>query len=312
MNVYDVVVVGGNMGGTLIAAAYAAHGRSVAVIEPQPLASAFMGGFKYLRHNDELIHLLIKLGVRYSILKVRGGVITAQGDMLSFPGDIAPQHLENVSKTHYLKTRGTLDGWTPQVMNFGGTPTDEVDADIGKLVEWVDEHCEVIRAPAKLISGQQVGLGNGVYVCGKQLVSTVPLPILCRLLRLDEHEKPVTPHQMLNTVEFQWTIMAGGCPWDYVYTPYLKRLHRVSVVNHKQGVWQAEWNGDADTPVDDLEELAGVEYISPVRSLPGHLLPIEWRSWKPDPSLRLMGRFAEWNPRGTVDQTVATLMKELT
>ena len=325
------VIIGGGMSGCLIAlllAAYRKPGEDVAVIEPGQLGGSFSrGGFQYLRNSEGVRALLDHHHLPYTLRPMRGGILTHKGRVLAYPAGLGDRTAQ-AQRLHYRKTRGTLEGFEPGVMNFGGEGGEQVLVDLSRLLMAVERVATIYRAQVSVVSGPMACIGprRWVEASGGHLVSTLPLPLLARILQLDEEEAPRCRHETLNVARIPLT--EDNAPlghYDYTYTPWLEAIHRVRPVNGASGVeLELEWNAALDveddqdgvslpnTPVTrDIDKLAGALDTLEVRTMPGHLHPVEWGTWRPEPPLRLAGRFAQWEPRMTVDKVADAWYKEL-
>lgn len=310
MSHHDVVVIGGGLGGVTIAAFHLAQGKDVALIEPGALAGSFIGGLKYMRDSVGFRRLLSDVKVDYAIRPVMGGILRADGMVAPFPGDLSPDQLFEVQRAHYQKTRGTADGFTTGAMNFGGGGA-QLLFDVPELVEYVEQRARIVDRAVKRISGKMVSTG-GQWIEGAEIISTIPLPALCAILGLEARESPICKCEMLFTAHVD-TLEGGAAsafPYDYVYTPWLPVAHRLSKDGDRLLV---EWNERLGDARDDMKSI-GMDFESKPTKMPGHLHPAVWGSVKLDAGLfcgiRLAGRFAEWLPRRTVDQTLDQLYGE--
>ena len=311
---HDTVIIGGGMGGVVAAAHLLAEGSpSVAIIDPGNLGASFQGGLRYLRDNPAMRALLDRWGVLHASETVKGGILSPKGRVLPYPEGVG-EHLEDAQRLHYLKTRGTLDGYTGREMNFGGGGA-RLNCDLHRFIGKVAScpRFTHYRTNAVLVSGPMVSLGNRRWVEGKRIISTIPLPVLARLLQLEPHEAPTCPHRVLHVGSLP---LHGGNAalghFDYTYTPWLKAIHRVHPAPRK-GTLEVEWNSakgeeePEEALSDDLGRIGWAGHTLDWRTLPGHLLPVEWGTWRPEAPLYLLGRFAQWDSRMTVDKVASTL-----
>jgi hypothetical protein len=316
------------MSGCLIALAYAAWrpSETVALIEPGNLGGSFgQGGFQYLRNSEGVRGLLQAHGLPYALREQAGGVLTHKGRVLAYPAGLGTSIMA-AQRLHYAKTRGSLDGFTGDVMNFGGVGGEQVLVDISRLLGKVADTADVFQASARVVSGSLVSIAaplldaepagsrQWIEAGSGTVISTIPLGLLGSLLQLDLPERPVCPHEWLKVVRTPLTPeIAPLGHYDYTYTPWLGAIHRVRPV-HIDGevLLEAEWNDTLTGKLPmDLKKLGITDHSKP-RLLPGHLHPVAWGTWRPDASLRLAGRFAQWEPRMTVDKVVDVWHKELT
>lgn len=305
------IIVGGGMSGCVVALALAAwrKGARVAICEPGRLGGNFgTGGLQYLRDSEGMRALLDAHRISYGVRPVHGGVLTHKGRVLAYPDGLGG-HLPEAQRLHYIKTRGTADGFVPGVMNFGGGGNTLV-CDLQQLLGVVERVADIYQSAARVISGPMVSVGRWLEA-SEDIVSTVPLPVLANILQLDAKERPTCTGEQLRIGHIPLTDANRALAhYDYTYTPWLAAVHRVRGASPE--ALELEWNARNDGGVQaDLQKLGG-ELITEPRTMPGHLHPVAWGTWRPEPPIKLAGRFAEWEPRMTVDQVADRWHKDLT
>lgn len=316
---YDYVIIGGGMSGAIAAGWLRAYkaGATVALIEPGPLGTSYaQGGLRYLRSTPAMVALLQELRVKANPVELGGGVLlpgTVPRTIVPFPGD---QHgpLLDIQRIHYLKTRGTMDGFTPGAMNFGGENQWGLDCSQPALVKRCVGDAAVIEARATRASGKYVWVGTSIIEARKAVISTIPLPAYAKLLGLGAGESPTCAHRWLCVQRLEvGDDMPPFSSWSYTYTPWLRRVHRISPTSTTE--IELEWNegNSSDVRRDFLDIGVASEDVSTddARRIPGHLLPIEWGSWRPPDGVLLLGRYASWDARATVDSALPILEKSL-
>jgi hypothetical protein len=297
----DVVILGGGPVG-VIAAGVLSELRPqwrVVLVEPGPLAASLdAGGLRYLRGSQPLQELVRALGVPFAAVPVRGGVLMPNQTVANYPDEFEGEQLAEIQRKHYCRTRGTLDGFTADVMNFGGTPVPKLELDRALLVARATARTKVVKfAVTDIDEDGQVLLRNGFTVRAKRFVlSTIPLPGYAKLAATMRDNQPVCHNRWL-VVGRHPTAPESFQRYDYIYTPWLSGTHRLS--RDKDGAW---WSETSRGNRDAAEAVAS--FMDQGKVLPGHLLHVDWNGGRLPPRHHLLGRFAAWEPRYTVDQTV--------
>lgn len=326
MSACDIAVLGAGLSGVLAAGWLRVRypNERVVIIEPgEPGAAFWSGGLKYLRPSQDFTDYLLEIGLPFDIHAVRGGV-WMDGKILRYPlDDRYAQDL--VQREHYVKTRGTIEGYTTDVMNFGGKDQVRYTLDYRALVSASIRHRnhKIIQAHVKgikLLSNRasEIITSDGEVVYARNVVSTLPLPLYLTLSDVPMEKRPTLAHRWLFVYHAEGDPEALG-DRDYVYTPQLPNVHRVSKTT-TAGMYHVEVNraGRGQSPTDNIHQevepllknaVPSGSYLAPVTILPGHILPSDMAGWHPPSSHILLGRYAAWEPRSTADRTFQ-VMKE--
>ena len=308
------------MGGCVAAGWLKVHrpDLTVMIIEPGPLGGSFKGGgLKYLRWDDGLAQLLVDNSLPALKQQVIGGVATVGPDgslvACDYPGDLDPLAIKQLQLAHYKMTRGTMEGFTDGVMNFGGRDQFKIVTP-ANLCESLTSGAAVIQAMITRImpsrGSSYLKLSNGVMVEAKTTLWTPHLLFLSNMMG-----DPVDPQAKLLNVMSCEAISDWWAAHDYIYTSTsCSRVHRIST-STPVGTVVAEWNGEdglSNEVLTDLDALGMMPQYDTHKSLPGHLLPLSdgdkatVSGWL-DHGIRPLGRFAEWDGRATVDKNIIKL-----
>lgn len=314
MSNFDVAILGGGLSGVL-AAAWLRCNRPdyrVVLVEPgEPGAAFWAGGLKYLRTSAAFTDFLLETGLDFDVVRVRGGVYD-NGQISTYPLSDRDQQ-EAVQRAHYLKTRGTHEGYTSDVMNFGGKTSTRYVLDYKALVRacLANPKLTVVRAPVTRI-GDAFVIVDQVRLDARTIVSTLPLPLYLNMSGTPMESRPTLAHRWLHVFMAQ-----GGTDalegYDYVYTPTLPHVHRISRSEYPDR-FQVEVNSsdrasDLMTWITEAAEVIGYlgqEHPTVVK-IPGHILPSDMNGWKPPDNHIMLGRYSAWQPRATADQTFDNL-----
>jgi hypothetical protein len=315
----DIAIVGGGMGG-VIAAAWAKINRpdsEVVLIEPgQPGAGFNSGGLRYLRWNPRLGALLDSLGHLWAKVPVYGGILIPDGTswrVADYPGGMSDIAVEAHQRAHWDKTRPGRGGFSRRVMNEGGRESFKIEAGPG-LVEAMLEGVTVIKATVIGVDvnwrSTYIRTSPRATIEAATTIWTPPAPALMRLCGLP-YEQREFRHANLNVIHGLHEPDNPIASRDYVYTPYLaSRIHRISKAA-LPGVVQLEWNGDDGLTPEIIEDCVVQLGIQPTlasfKEMPGHLAPMGVKARHAlsslPPHFRMLGRYAEWDSRATVDQS---------
>jgi hypothetical protein len=95
--------------------------------------------------------------------------------------------------------------------------------------------------------------------------------------------------------------------WDYLYTPHLGFIHRVSPQG--EGLWSIEISTEGFQPQKELVEeetqklFGDAEMIEDLAMHNGHLIPLKEKPFR-HTNIFPLGRYAQWESRMTIDKVL--------
>lgn len=321
-----IVILGGGIAG-LIAAHVLKDGHDVTIIEAgKSLGGNFnAGGLKYIRVTVPMMNMLSDLGVPFQTYTPRGKVILDSGMHPWPPWGIAkPVHepddgevlisgevIRLIQRIHWLKTRGSLDGFTTTCMNdpLGNGADPALGCDHAVLV---DRLIQSIRPKVAINTSSlvtNVYMGNvectdGGRTMFDRLITTIPLPVAAKIIPIGQQAKPT--HHGIAVVNVK-TAPAEverfrQYKWDYCYTPLDPLVSRLSNSN---GLLQAEAPYHLNSHPPTAKDFAanGWQTDGQAMHMPGHLVPMPANVNWPVGIIPL-GRFAQWDSRMTVERVL--------
>lgn len=321
----NLAILGGGISGMLAAYVF----RSAAQVQlfeagPSLGGTYTQGGLKYVRETEEFKSLLGELDVPYKLYQPVGGLLqtlnTAAATVAASAAKLQPhpEFLKGLSAgermmwqmIHWMKTRGSLEGFKSTCMNDPSGGGDDPALAFDHKEFFIKLEAALRLAGVEIItSAKATRVAQGwVEIDGKgsfpftRMLTTLPLPLMARLALWAG--LPTTANTAHLTVAFfdalpKWLDAAVTGSADYAYTPLLNGVHRISKV---EGGWQAEAAGKVaasvfeaslGTPEDPLK-------IRALVTMPGHLLPLEKEPTWPE-QIAPIGRYAEWNSRATAE-----------
>jgi len=310
----DVLVVGGGVAGLVSSCIFSSFGAHVKMFECGKLGGEFLaGGLKYIHRTDNMTGLFIDLGLVFSNYSVKGGILN-RGVVERYPElfqRMDKYKVAQIQMDHFRKTRMMEPGSHYKTamndpansISKGAIRLDFVDMVNRLAARLKRDGGEIVREKViKVLGENSLMTDKGRRYAFDYLIFTVPLWIIKRLV---DFYIPDAMAMNLNLIDVvpKNDRYAG---WDYVYTPYTPgdAIHRFSV----DGVcYVCELNGElAPRMVDvvsDLNFIFGAGYVIKkiTRGLKGHLHPMGEKIQWPE-NMAPLGRFAEWNSRGTVDK----------
>lgn len=306
-----VVIVGGGASG-LICSYVFSHYRDVetVVIEPGKPGGEFLaGGLRYVHRTDEMVGMLTDLNVVFTTYTVQGGILL-HGKVEPYPRclrSLSKERAARIQQDHYRKTRRTEPGqFASKAMNDPESvgPRRALRCDFRRAIRELAFRTRLVNE--RLVRVEQGAIqASQVRIPYDYLVLTIPLWVIKRVVSFSV---PDAMAVRLNVVNIE-PHADKYVKWDYVYTPYTPDdlIHRISP---KDGEYSCEFNGDWGE--DENRKLhSDLNYLFPdgwaladvKRGLKGHLLPLsdqpEWPA-----NVRPLGRFAQWNPRATLDVVI--------
>lgn len=304
-----IAIIGGGVSGLVAAHIFAQYDfrrkYRIVVYEANKVGGEFAsGGLKYIHRTDGMVRLFNSLKIPYSNYTVRGGILL-RGQVLSYPRcfeGMQPLERTRIRHDHYKKTRRSNPGaWSEKSMNDPSAikPRRALRCDLDELIDKLASGVEIVK-------DEFVKMGDGTVSFKKLhkvpfdfLIFTVPLWVLRRNVRF------YVPHGITMKLNIARIVPVKDkyVKWDYVYTPYTPDncIHRFSPTANGYSI---ECNGELDRVAleSDLSFLfPDGHFISDIKTgLKGHLLPLKHQPdwpWNVAP----LGRFAQWDPRATVD-----------
>lgn len=311
-----IVILGGGISGLLGAWAFRHHKPVILEASGSVGGNYTAGGLKYIRATLLMRALVDVLDMRAEIYRPKGGIIV-DGQLRAHPDwimTIHPYARRDIQMWHWMKTRGERESFRDSCMNdpAGEGAALAIRLDHGDLIARLER--ALTRGGAKIITGAKVGMIKQDYVAWGEsfimktapydrLISTLPLWLIPGLAQdVTPLDIPEVTANKLSVVKF-FNVREPTPVYDYIYTPQAPIISRISRVDGA-GTWQAEAPGlhgveeiAKDFPLD-FSTTASTRVI-----IPGHLLPIERQPVLPTNWL-MLGRYAEWDPRSTVEKVL--------
>lgn len=332
-----IVILGGGIAGLL--AAWVLRAFKPLLLEAAPkLGGNFLaGGLKYIRKTPQAVAMLEQLGIPFRE-RAPVGLMYAFGSWWDHPGwlgKMAADMVDQVQRAHWLKTRGTTDGFRRDCMNdpAGNGADMMLECDLGLVIERLADGAE--REGATLCTDARITnifqshtVNNCIQTRYDILVPTIPLGVLAKLAPWAG--LPVIEPRKLVVIDMKLGSNIEPT-WDYMYNPFDHLAARWGNAHSaSRYTWQGPGHFQAEAPnasgwIDGNDPLAHAvvsqvkdeaqEILAPWTSrrafatlvgriIPGHLPPlaepIDWPScWRP------LGRFAQWEPRATSERVLA-------
>jgi hypothetical protein len=305
-----VIIIGGGISGLVVANVFSKYASHVAVevYESGVVGGEFvLGGLKYIHQSRAMEDFLDGLGIYWCDYRVRGGILL-RGEVRKYPlflSQLSKDEAIRIQRDHYRKTRlMELGDFDDTAMNepANAKSNNALNCDFQRLVDVLASNCNIIKASLIRVINDKVYLSNNTVRQFDYLVLTIPLWII----------KLVTDYEIASAIAMKLNIaIVKGtrntyAGWDYVYTPYTPSnyIHRIS---YGDGGYAVEANGKLDEVrlYSDLNFLFknGWRLEGIKKNLKGHLLPLDQKIIVPS-NVALLGRFAAWESRMTVDVTL--------
>lgn len=303
-----ILIVGGGPAGLIAAWAAEPYPCKVGILEPGRLGGSLLapGGLRYLKSTDGTTDMLETLDVGFEEFRVKGG-LHYHGSVLRYPDCLSSiKDPRKVQEDHWRKTRRTHpSSSTYDAMNAPKRGSQKaLKCDPLEFVEAISDGVHVAKAGLKSISPGKALTTTGVVVPYDYVIFTTPL---WTLPEFGAWWKVPEAHAVrLNVVTVELQRHDPYALWDYVYTPYTPEdaVHRISP--YRSG-YMVEWNGLGDLVnsrvMGDLNWLFPGGYVvtGGRGGLNGHLLPLMGETHSPPENVAMLGRFAQWNSRATMD-----------
>lgn len=323
-----IVILGGGISGLIAARAIIETGRAgkphqneVIIVESSKvLGGTFTnGGLKYLAATDDMKDLLGRMGVAFSCESVLGAV-WSDGTAHPHPRwmmSIGTVDRLQVQLAHWLKTRGSLEGFRADCMN---DPADEnksallcdISEFIKKLAWDAFLHCNtfmetrVERICPRFVHTQR---GRMEY---DALINTIPLNVIKGLVTPDLSSGiPASKCNKISIVDVEGVDTEMW--WDYLYTPFLPNVSRITRTSITGAQVEMPWSTVRPSmTVEDMTPLTRGSnrplLLNSRGDINGHLVPLQQPIRTPKNWL-MLGRYAEWDPRSTVDKTLEKMIQ---
>ena len=305
-----IYIVGGGTSGLIANYVFRRKGFAPVVLEPGELGGEFLtGGLRYIHRTDAMVRMVEEFELPMSEYNVKGGIML-RGSVHPYPKHLStlpPEQSSRIRIDHFRKTRRMEPGkFGERSMNDPATKSTRRRAlrcDFEELIKELGSVADVKRFSLAEIDSRanRIRLKDIGWFNYDLLVLTIPLWVIRQMADF------YVPHGMAMALNLVHVVPNKDrySKWDYVYTPYTPSdaVHRFSPSDDG---YTLEVNGDWDQRrTDTLDDLAFIFpdgfVVRGVRTgLKGHLLELDQKPEWPS-NVFPLGRFAEWNPRGTLD-----------
>jgi hypothetical protein len=301
-----LVIIGGGIAG--LVCSYVMNrvkGLEVTVLEPGEVGGEFLsGGLKYIHHTQSMENLFDELDLPWSHFVVKGGILL-RGVVRQYPNylrEIGREQAARIQRDHYRKTRRIEPGpYSSKAMNDPAAvgPKKALRCHFPEFIESMAKGVDIVQESCLHIGEDFLITNKGRTIFFDYAVLTAPLWVIKNMV---SWHVPSSVAMELNIAIVE-PRKDRFYQWDYVYTPYTpgSSIHRLSPDGNDYAV---EANGQLDYVdfINDLNFLFsdGWHIKTMKNGLKGHLLPL---SSQPEPpkNISLLGRFACWDTRMTVD-----------
>lgn len=305
-----IFIIGGGTSGLIANYVFRKRGHTPIILEPGALGGEFLtGGLRYIHRTDAMVSMLENFDLPMSEYNVKGGILL-RGSVKAYPGflkTLPREQSDAIKADHFRKTRRSEPGtFGARSMNDPAAKTlrrRALRCDFDELVAQLASISTIIRKPlAKIDSkNKQIQTASGDWFSYDLLVLTIPLWVTRQIADF------YVPHGMAMALNLVDVVPNKDrySKWDYVYTPYTPSdaIHRFSPSYDRYTIEvNGDWDQQRSNALDDLAFIFPDGFVvRDVRSgLKGHLLELQQKpEWPRD--VFPLGRFAEWNPRGTLD-----------
>ena len=337
----NIVILGGGISGLLAGWVLREHRPLIIEAGPNVGGNYLAGGLKYIRATPAFRQLLGELALYYDSYQPQGAILADAAWGIggwthphpTWLRSLSTIQREHIQRLHWMKTRGSSEGFRTDCMN---DPLGEGDAmalavNHGELIKALAFYCRLllkrrvvaIEPDHILFESTDGDWTDALWRSGIRspalpydlLITTLPLGLTARLAKWtglpDVKPNPLTIVNVQADGTLPWWRVAGEHHWNYLYTPFMKKVSRLSA-GSLAGRFQAEAPGEvsiAEVAADLKHVFGGLDGLfSPSsfgerRVIPGHLRPLDRPLLWPGNWLSL-GRFAEWNPRATAEKVL--------
>jgi hypothetical protein len=306
--VKEIFIIGGGISGLICANVLSKYNANIAIYEPGEIGGEFLtGGLRYIHHTKNMENFLDKNDIIYGDYKISGGILL-RNKVYPYPKFLKcldKSDAIRIQNDHYRKTRKMEPGdFGSQAMNDPANSKSRyaLRCDLEQLIRVLKNKCNIIKNKLIKIVSNKAYFDNGVAKEFDYIILTIPLWITKRIV---DFEIPFSAAMNLNIVLVD-VVNDIYAKWDYVYTPYTpsNSIHRISSEGDGYAV-EISGTLDENNLHSDLNFIFKDGWcIKDYRkNLRGHLLPIEGEINVPN-NMALLGRYACWQPRMTVDVTL--------
>lgn len=305
----EVIIIGGGITGLICANVFSKYNKmNVTVYEPgEPGGQFLTGGLRYIHHTPAMENFFDENDIMWGSYKIKGGILL-RGQVRQYPKflrSLDKVDAIRIQNDHYRKTRKMESGsFGSQAMNdpANAKSRNALRCDLRHLIDVLKSKCNIVKSKLIKVVSDKVYFENGTIKKFDYMVMTIPLWLIKRIV---DFEVPFSMAMNLNVISVD-VISDIYAKWDYVYTPYTPSdcIHRIS--SEGDG-YAAEISGEfrESDLHSDLNFLFkdGWCVKDYKKNLRGHLLPINGEINTPR-NIALIGRYAAWQPRMTVDVTL--------
>lgn len=303
----EVAIIGAGITGLLCSAVFSKYRKiaNVTVYEPGEVGGQFLtGGLRYIHRTPAMEDFLDENDMMWCTYRVRGGILL-RGEVRQYPKFLRSLDKADsirIQNDHYRKTRKMEPGdFGSHAMNdpSNGKSRDALRCDLHHLIEILKNKCNIVKCKLIKVISDKAYFENGMVRRFDYMILTIPLWVIKRIV---DFELPFSTAMNLSVAHVD-AIRDIYAKWDYVYTPYTPSdcVHRISSEGDGYAV---EISGEFQEHnlQSDLNFLFKDGWCIKdfKKNLRGHLLPIDGEINTPR-NIALVGRYASWQPRTTVD-----------
>lgn len=313
-----IFVIGGGITGLVCANVFKKYGADVVVYEQNTLGGEFLtGGLRYIHHTIAMEKFMEDMEQIWTDYRIKGGILL-KGKVEKYPSYLSEMPKDEAYRIrcdHFKKTRLMMPGdFGAQGMNDPSStkPSTALRCDFESFIKNMASRVKVVKAGLIKIIGNKAFFNNSTVGNFDYIVLTIPLWVVNGIVDFEIPDAVAMKLNIaiVNGAKILYSKSDGSTAlrdpylgWDYIYTPYTPSdcIHRIS---YSDDGYAVEFNGDYDGErlYSDLNFLFkdGWEMVRIRKNLRGHLLPLDGKLKLPE-NMALLGRFAAWEPRMTVD-----------